>query len=229
MVWSQTCRIHTQNISSFILIKWETHASITLVMVKVSDYKIIKSYSLSCSFTSFLTNLYMLLIKQKKNNKQGNNNQYHTVRTVPKSTGKKRRNRGKIDTANTYVQLSPLIFLTNNLFGMIYICSIISLDFSDEQPLWYDIHMFNYLPWFFWWTTSLVWYTYVQLSPLIFLMNNLFGMIYICSIISLDFSDEQPLWYDIHMFNFLVWYRHRNRKWWDYISFMSSNLPYLVK
>jgi hypothetical protein len=88
----------------------------------------------------------MLLIKQKKKNKQGNNNQYHTVRTVPKSTGKKRRNRGKIDTANTYVQLSPLIFLTNNLFGMIYICSIISLDFSDEKPLWYDIHMFNYLP-----------------------------------------------------------------------------------
>jgi hypothetical protein len=50
---------------------------------------------------------------------------------------------------------------------MIYICSIISLDFSDEQPLWYDIHMFNYLPWFFWWTTSLVWYTYVQLSSLV--------------------------------------------------------------
>jgi hypothetical protein len=79
----------------------------------------------------------------------------------------------------TYVQLSPLIFLMNNLFGMIYICSIISLDFSDEQPLWYDIHMLNYLPWFFWRTTSLVWYTYIQLSPLIFLTNHLFGMIYI--------------------------------------------------
>ena len=39
---------------------------------------------------------------------------------------------------------------------------VIQTTCSNEQPLWYDLNMFNNLPWFFWQTTSLIWYKYVQ-------------------------------------------------------------------